>query len=136
MPYVIRNGPLKHMKYVRFVTKIYNHKTLTYFGIFGALSNLDEDNKLKSEDKKTSDNLMKWFSKNLPKPKNLNHNSQEYFGICWFNPNAIDHIEKCNKICKILGKYNIDTDTIYKSQFNNISYWDKYQIVTMDNIDN
>jgi len=121
--------------FIRFEAERFNQKTKSNIGVFGAITELLEKERISPKLKIESKDILSWFSKNLLSPRPFRIEDDEYYGTCWFRETAIDHIKRAQEICNILNKLGVTTITRRSEQFDEIIYSDENQIVvrTFDN---
>ena len=116
--------------FIRFEAKFFNQKTKNNIGVFGAITELIENEKISPKLKVEAQNILSWFSENLLSPRPLRIEGDEYYGTCWFRITALDHIQRTQRICAILNKIGVQTRKRSSGHFDEIIYSDEYQIVS------
>lgn len=66
--------------FIRFEAKLFNQKTKSNIGVFGAITELIENEKISPKLKVEAQNILSWFSENLLSPRPLRIEDDEYYG--------------------------------------------------------
>ena len=73
-----------------------------------------------------------WFNEHLPLPKRLTIVSKRrkiYAGICWFQPDAREHIARARELAWLIEEAGLPTRELKSRNIGQILYRDPYQVV-------
>ena len=118
-------------KYIRYVIDKHDEISKEQLGIFQAVYELRDSNRLSDVEHQRAKSVLNWFNKNLPEPERLSRSSKknaQCVAISWFKPTALECIEKMKDLAGILYIHGILTRIITTDRPGYVVYEDEYQI--------
>jgi hypothetical protein len=117
-------GPEFH--FIRLATQTIDDQSREPQGVFAAAYNLRRDHTLARRDREALDNLLAWFRKNLPIPKNVYSLS-----IFWFRSDAHPCIENIWRLIDVLRENDIAVSMMHTDKPGTIVYQDALQVAAV-----
>jgi hypothetical protein len=124
-----------YQRLVRFVLSRAHPDTSVEEGIFGAAYHLRDKVRTPVQDRELLEELLSWFSINLPIPERFNRTkSKGYYrkktaGISWLKPTALEHIAKMRALVVILENNGYHVSEVTTDRPGYVVFEDDYQIV-------
>ena len=118
--------------YIRFVINQHDQDSQKPQGLFQAIDALRYEGSLSPEERKTTDQVFRWFNENLPVPKRFSRSrkrSARAKAISWFKPNAHDFISRMQDLAGILYVHDVPVEILKTKRPGYIVYEDEYQVV-------
>jgi len=116
------------VRYVRFQTKRQDDNSHRPSGVFVALYELRDSNKLEPYDEMELNKHLNWLKMHLKSPDCLRVDDNER-AISWFHPRAKEPIRHIRAIVVILREYGVVIDQVTTSQPGTVIYEDGWQVV-------
>lgn len=103
-------------------------------GIFAVAFDLYQHGDVDARTRRMVKRYIDWYSDYLPKPHRFHRSkskAEKYQtrGICWFKPDATNHIDNAQRLAAILERNGYPIETVKASRVGYIVYEDKYQVV-------
>jgi hypothetical protein len=119
------------MKCVRFAVNNICRDSQKRVGVFQVIYDLIDEKKLSSDEEKMIKVVLKWFSKNLRKPKRFSTSSRSRAvnkAISWFKYSATEHISKIREIVAVLEIHEVMVEMTVTEKPGYIVYSDEFQV--------
>ena len=117
---------------VRFVIDAIDRDSGKRLGIFQAAWDLSDWKELSGEKRKVLLEMLKWFEKNLAKPRAICAGAGEvilrFKAISWIKGGASDHVNRMHAICRMLNEHHIRTEMITSVRPGYIVFEEEHQI--------
>jgi hypothetical protein len=129
--------------YVRFVGHEKDETSRQRVGIFQLAEQLIGGDRLGKDERAELRALIEWFEHNLPAPTRLSPYRDGWrrgyrdswhrrrVAICWFKPEAQEHIERSWQMARILRGHGIEIEMVRTRKPGYITYEDSWQVVAM-----
>jgi hypothetical protein len=123
-------------RYVRIQARYNGCQTDKPVGIFCACYHVVfgtyKDFNATDTEKKTYENIVKWFEENLTNPPFYDDGNSKKI-ITWFKTSTSqDMLKRLSPLVDILSKYGVPHDVVYTDHVGNIVYEDEYQVAVTD----
>jgi hypothetical protein len=129
--------------YLRFVGHQKDETSGQPAGIFQLAEQLLDGDQLDGDERTELRALMEWFKHNLPAPTRLSPYRDGWrrgyrdswhrrrLAICWFKPEAQEHIERGWQMARILRQHGIAVEMVRTRRAGYVTYEDEWQVVAM-----
>jgi hypothetical protein len=120
--------------YLRFVVADINADSGRELGVFHAIWNLRDEDKLHAHEVELHDSIVQWFSEHLEKPTRFTASKPPFYrkknvAISWFKDTAHEHIARVRELAVILEHHGVSVRMLKASRVGYIVYEDEFQIV-------
>jgi hypothetical protein len=120
--------------FVRYVSLSKGTESHCLRGVFHAALSLEDRGQLNEDAVSQLEELWRWFNLQLPVPYRFSRSRRRHAhsnAICWFKPNATDHIGKVRELASLLEQHGIATRRLRTQRPGYIVYEDQYQIAAV-----
>ncbi len=127
--------PTGAMAFMRFVLARRHPDSGVEEGLFSAAYALRTAKDLSPESRRTLEEALSWFERNLPTPKRFNRTGSKGFyrrnarGIAWFRDSAHEHLLRMHQLRHILESHGHAVELIQGDRLGYIVYEDAVQVV-------
>ena len=120
--------------YLRFVVADIDEDSGRELGVFHAVRNLREEEKLHAHEEEMHDSIVRWFDKHLEKPTRFTASKPPYYrkknvAISWFKDTAHEHLARVRELVVILEHHGVSVRMLKANRVGYIVYEDEFQIV-------
>jgi hypothetical protein len=125
--------PGPHM-YIRFVVADIDEDSGREVGVFHAVWNLRDEQKLQLHEEEWHDAVINWFDKHLNKPTRFTASKPPFYrkkskAISWFKDTAHEHLARVRELVLILEHHGVSVRMLKANRIGYIVYEDEFQIV-------
>jgi hypothetical protein len=120
--------------FVRYVVADLHEKSTRPMGVFQAAYRLRDRGVFSIADQAAYFSLTGWFDVWLDVPTRFSRSRRPRAcpkAICWFKPEAINHIERVRRLAKLLERYGMRTRLLKTGKPRYIVYEDEHQVVAV-----
>ena len=120
--------------YLRFVVADINEDSGRELGVFHAIRNLRDEEKLHAHEEDLHDAIVQWFDKHLEEPRRFTASKPPYYrkknvAISWFKDTAHEHLARVRELVVILEHHGVSVRMLKANRVGYIVYEDEFQIV-------
>lgn len=120
-------------RYVRFVVPDVDEDSQQELGVFHAIGNLRNDNRLEPYEEEEHERIREWFNQNLEKPTRFTTSKpplhrKKRKAISWFKDSAHEHIARVRSLVAILEHHGIPVRMLRSRRVGYVVYEDEFQI--------
>jgi hypothetical protein len=120
--------------YLRFVVANIDEDSGQELGVFHAIRNLRDEEKLDTHEEELHDSIVQWFDKHLEKPARFTASKPPYYrkknvAISWFKDTAHEHLSRVRELLVILEHHGVSVRMLKTNRVGYIVYEDEFQIV-------
>ena len=120
--------------YLRFVVAKIHEDSERELGVFHAVGNLREKEKLNPYEEEQHDSIVQWFAEHLEKPTRFTASKPPFYrkknmAISWFKDTAHEHLARVRELVVILEHHGVSVRMLKASRVGYIVYEDEFQIV-------
>lgn len=118
--------------YVRFVTHRMDDVSLTWQGVFHAVTELKRSEQLEPYIWNWLEHDLGWLNEHLPVPACFRERGASE-GVCWFHPNALEPIARVRSLAALLREHGVVVRMMKSYEPGRLIYEDRWQIVAKPN---
>lgn len=118
--------------YLRFVSAEIDWHSKVEAGIFTAAVMLLSGGSLAPYDEERLAELFRWFDDHLEEPPRFSRRRRPggpRRAVCWFKPEAREHLAKAHEMAALLDAYDVPVRMIKSARVGYVVYEDEHQIV-------
>jgi hypothetical protein len=120
--------------YLRFVVSDIDKDSRRELGVFHAIRNLRDEEKLQAHEEETHDSIVQWFDEHLRRPTRFTASKPPFYrkknaAISWFKDTAHEHLARVRELVVILEHYGVSVRMPKANRVGYIVYEDEFQIV-------
>ena len=120
--------------YLRFVVADIDKDSGRELGVFHAIRNLRDEEKLQAHEEETHDSIVQWFDEHLRRPTRFTASKPPFYrkknaAISWFKDTAHEHLARVRELVVILEHHGVSVRMLKASRVGYIVYEDEFQIV-------
>jgi hypothetical protein len=120
--------------YVRFVVADIDEDSGLELGVFHAVRNLRDDQRLEVHEEEQHDAVIQWFDGHLVRPRRFTASKPPFYrkkskAISWFKDTAHEHLGRVRELVLILERHDISVQMLKANRVGYIVYEDDFQIV-------
>ncbi len=120
--------------YLRFVVADIDEDSGREVGVFHAVRNLRDEEKLHAHEEAQHDSIVRWFDEHLEKPTRFTASKPPFYrkkskAISWFKDTAHEHLARVRELVVILEHHGISVEMLKANRVGYIVYEDEFQIV-------
>jgi hypothetical protein len=103
-------------------------------GVFHAVGNLRDEQKLNTHEEEQHDSIVEWFNEHLQTPTRCTASKPPFYrkkskAISWFKDTAHEHLERVRELVVILERHGISVRMLKENRVGYVVYEDEFQIV-------
>jgi hypothetical protein len=120
--------------YLRFVVREINQESERELGVFHALGNLRDEEKLSTHEREQHDSIVQWFREHSEEPTRFTASKPPFYrkknkAISWFKDTAHEHLCRARELVVILEHHGISVRMSKANRVGYVVYEDEFQIV-------
>ena len=120
--------------YLRFVVAEIDEDSGRELGVFHAVRELRDEQKLQSYEEEQHDAVIQWFNEHLKKPTRFTASKPPFYrkknrAISWFKDTAQEHLDRLWVLVAILENHGISVQILKTNRIGYVVYEDEFQIV-------
>ena len=120
--------------YLRFVVAEIGEDSDRELGVFHAIGNLRDGEKLEIHEKEQHDSIVEWFDEHLQKPARFTASKPPFYrkknkAISWFKDTAHEHLARVRELVVILEHHGISVRMLNANRVGYVVHEDEFQIV-------
>jgi hypothetical protein len=120
--------------YLRFVAAEIDEDSERELGVFHAVRNLRDEEKLHAHEEEQHDSIVQWFNEHLEKPTRFTASKPPFYrktnkAISCFKDTAHEHLARVRELVAILEHHGVSVRMLKSNRVEYIVYEDEFQIV-------
>jgi hypothetical protein len=119
------------VRHLRFVVTQLDRDSQVRQGLFHAVAELRDGDRLNGAELDRLDELRAWFRGRLPVPARFDRGQKVRAsrGICWFKDGAVEHLAHARELVWLLHEHGVVVHELWTQRPGYIVYQDRWQLV-------
>jgi hypothetical protein len=125
---------VRYAMFIRFVVSYRHHTSMRLMGVFQAARRLRDGGGFDLFDEISHDRIVGWFDGRLAVPTRFSRSRRPHAqanAICWFKPDATEHIRRIRSLVRLLEQNAVLTRTLRTTKPGYIVYEDCHQVAAV-----